>query len=427
MRGLLPRLEIPQGWQSEAFEARLALRLAELAADLRLPETPPVAFVAEESLRLGDLALRIPLSLARQGGATRTSTTPDPLDLAERVSSAACSARWRWLAPCLRRPTEALRAASGIGLDLDDLRSLDAFATDPVGCGWEASERAPASIQVLLPPEDVDEVNSALVAQAAADSLGLPVPDPLLSAEPGLEPLEIRLRIRRLRLPLRLRLAEERGARLAQAIVRAIQQDAAMLVDAQGLAPLVLDPDGASPATLQRLLQSPGADLPLLARGLAQCYDDGLVLMHPAWLRQVLLAEAWVVDDPSPGRHSVSLPGVTAVPRPSLRLDEWSARLRAALIGPVIAVAGLDTPRAVWTLSQRAADAARHGRPADLDRLARLSLPCARANGVLLAPIGQARAVRNALAQDLPTLLVCDENEWPRELKPALRGSIDLP
>lgn len=61
-----------------------------------------------------------------------------------------------------------------------------------------------------------------------------------------------------------------------------------------------------------------------------------------------------------------------------------------------------------------------------LDRLAGLALPCARANGVLLAPIGQARAVRDALAHDLPPLLVCDENEWPRELKPALRGSIDL-
>lgn len=423
----MPRLQVPQAWRSEPFEARLTRRLAELAADLRLPENPQVVFDAEGSLRLGELALRVPLSLVRQRIAPRADPAADPLDLAERVGAAACSARWQWLAHCLPRPTEPLHAASALGLDLDDLRSLAPVAADPVACGWEAGERAPASIEVLLPPEDVDHVNPTGVAQAAADAISLPVPDPLLSVEAGLAPLELRLRIRRLRLPLRLRLPDERGARLTQGIVRALQQDAAMLVDAQGLASLVLDPDEASPEALQLLLQSPGSELPLIARAMARCYGDGLVLAHPALLRHAVLADAWAVDDPAPGRYGVALPGVAAVARPSLRFDAWSARLRAALIGPALAAAGLDVPRAVWTLSPRAADAARSGQPADLDRLARLALPCARANGVLLAPIGEARAVRDALARDLPTLLVCDENEWPRELKPALRGSIDLP
>jgi len=426
MRTFMPRLQVPQTWRSEPFETRLAQRMAELATDLRLPEIPQLVFGAEGPLRLGELALRVPLSLVRQRFGPRADPAADPLDLAERVSAAACSARWQWLAHCLHRPTEVLRAASALGLDLDDLRSLAPFTADSVACAWEAGERAPASIEVLLPPEDVDSVNPAGVAQAAADVLSLPVPDPRLSVEVELAPLELRLRIRRLRLPLRRRLPDERGARLTQGIVRALQQDAAMLVDAHGLAAIVLDPDDASPEALQRLLQSPGAELPVLARALARCYGDGLVLAHPALLRQALLNDAWAVDDPSPECHGVALPGVAAVARESLRVDAWSARLRAALIGPALAAAGLDVPRAVWTLSPRAAEAARRGAPADLDRLAGLALPCARANGVLLAPIGQARAVRDALAHDLPPLLVCDENEWPRELKPALRGSIDL-
>lgn len=427
MSTLMPRLLVPQAWRSDPFEDRLALRLAELAADLRLPELPQPAFVPEDALRLGERMLRVPLSLARPRAGARGNTAADPVDLAERVSAAACSARWGWLAPCLSRPTPALRAASDAGLDLEDLRSLQPLADDPAACGWAVGEQVPASVAVLLPPEDLDHADPAQVATTAAELLGLPVAPPLLEADVQLAALTLRLRIRRLRLPPRLRQPDERGPRLTAAIVQALQRDAAMLVDAQALAALMLDADDAPPALLQRMLLSPGADLALIAQALARCCGDGLRITHPALLRHALLDETWAVDDPAPGRYGVALPGVVPVARASLRTDAWAARLRAALIGPTLAAAGLEFSRAVWTLSPSAAQAARRSQPADLDRLARLALPCARADGVLLAPNGEAMAVRQALRHDLPTLLVCEEQEWPRELKPALRGTIDHP
>ena len=414
---------------SEAFLERLRLRVEELAQDLGLPGVPDV-FVCEvpegspPRLHLDGRPLRIPQSLARRQG----DPAAQDVELAERVSAAVLSARWHLLEPHLPLPLAPLRAACELGLDLEDLRALAPFARDPVECAWRACERSPARFELLLPPETFEE-GLALdrLATDGAERFGLAVPPSTVELDRGLDGSQLRLRLRRVRLPARTLGDDEPAAGVEMAALRALGEDASQLVDAEAVAELLLDPDDVPLDALHPVLASRESGLPAIAQALRRLYADGLTGARPVVLRQALLRDTCEPVDTRPGHWPVALPGARWAAREAWRDDGLAARLRAALVGPALRRDAVGGFRSVWTLAPGAAQAAGRLADADLDRLAARATPCARAGGVLLTTTGDARPVRAALARDLPTLLVCDESEWPRELKPAFRGTIDLP
>jgi hypothetical protein len=416
----LPELRLhPPAQEPDAFLDRVRFRLAELADDLKLPVSPRVIVATEDAsgtlVHLGDQPIRVPYNLTR-------NVPPDPLqnanDHAERVAAAVIRARWRLLSPHLGKAAATLFDAAALGLDLEDLRALQPLVRNPERLGWAAAARCPSRCELLISSvaPASGKVNWPEISRAAAQAAGIPVPQIRVVTDPGLEPHQFRLRLRRVRLPVE---RWQDAAIRAREVERAIVCYAAALLDAEAVAWLLLDSVDVALELTRRLLQEYGA--PAVAAVLRELLDDGITIPHPAVLRRVQIAA--LADPGAPGARALALPGTLILPPGGAAAATLAERFRAALVGPaLLRRAGWSEGKlSVWVLPAEVAAAI------DPDALALAALSCARADAVLLAPDGLARHVRRLIADALPTLLVVEPREWPATLGMRHRGTLALP
>ena len=413
----------------EAFGARLMLRLAELSQDLRLPRSPRLRIEAAAawSVRLGGEPLRLP--------SDRVDSVLPPANQrlgaeaqAERVFTAIHRRRWQLLAPFLpalaRTAETALREASHLGLDLDDLRALLVLADDPAACAWAAASRCAPAIE--LHADLVTEERTARDAWSNARLVTrLPLREPTIVEDDGLAAGQVRLRLRRLRTPAVQ--ADATGEQPALAIAAALKRHAAALIDAPLVAWLLLDARAGGLPEVQAFVRHAEPDLPAIATSLRQLFDQNLAFPSPGALRHALLPAQ--CHDADAETIQIVLPGSRLLLPRCEDDDEITRSLRAALIEPTLLqrTGGQRPALSVWYVPPNTCESV-HRAPAKLrDALVAAVEPCARSQAPLLVPTNRVASLRALLQDDLPELLIVGTTEWPPSIQPIVRSVIELP
>jgi hypothetical protein len=318
---------------------------------------------------------------------------------------------------------QAVAEAAALGLSAEDVRAIGPQKTYD-DFAWAAAERRPAEMALLLPPDAIPgQFVVETAARLAREMSGLPLPDLAIDMDPMLGSGAVRLRARAIRTPP-VPIAMQ-GDTAAFDLARLMLTCAAMLLDPVTMLRLLLR---AAPGTIDLLPDVLRiATAPLLAQALRPLLDGGFGLPDATSLVTVVNARMVVARLPE---RRVTLPDTIAVGKEDARHDALAARLRAAVVpGALLRLAGgVGRTASLWSLPEEEL----RKLPLDSDpgasgaRLAPLSLPAARAGGVLLVPDGFARRVFDVLCDALPTLCVAEVGEWPRQLDQRPRDTIRL-
>jgi hypothetical protein len=413
---------LPGDRRAEA-EAVIALRLAELAEDLRLPRIPALSTEAGEppSAQIGRDAVRIP----RAPRQSRHSPSETASALGERVAAALIQARQRLLLSALRRNGATIAPSAhdaiAMGASLSELRTLSANP-DADHAMWALSERLPRSVALLTPEPAASWTNIDAIAEFSAELAGFDLPTPLVEQDVSLSPGTARLRMRGLRGPVvRFDPTDAVAAALAYA------RQSALLLDAVAVTALLLNADSGSKASFPELLRRVSA--PSLAVALKPLVAAGFgVPAVPALVRAVL-APAAPVGDPTERR--LVLPGYVPAPIDGDATNGLRDRLRmASVTGALLKrMGGGGQTVSVWVAPPTLAESLTTAPPTGLrlDLLVEAAHPAMSGRfSALLAPAGYGSALWELLMADLPELIVVEGPEFPPTLEARQRGILKL-